>query len=239
MKGRLLILFWLTGSSLLAQENSLFIALSGGAGIPTRYFRSTTVTPVGIGNGIWASPGYALTGWNADIALVYRPKNFFAFFTALVRNQNNTMNRQSLGSNHGNNLQVTTGSWNTLSYLFGLTKIGFTSEDEGSTHAYLRLLLGPSRCHLPATNVTGIYNNQPYQHFQRSANVYAMAYLLGLGAKIPVSKHIGVIMNFDYFVTRAEFKKVTTVHNGSIYSENTIKQDITVFSVGAGLVLAL
>lgn len=231
---RLLILFLLAGFNLHAQEKSFSFAISGGAGIPTSHFRSGEVHAVWLSQ-VVVSPGYARTGWNADLSFAYKPLTFFASFAALIRNQDNSLNTGALGDNHGDKLVTRANHWNTTSFLFGLSSHGINQYNQ-RVKFYIKLLFGPAYCQLPSVTVEGMINNKPYFYHQSGQTVFSASYLIGGGMRIPVGKRIGVLINLDYFLTRAEFKAVrVTNSNGSLTTSQTIKQNITVISIGAGL----
>lgn len=230
---RALILLLLAVSTGAAQEKKFAIAFGGGVGIPTGYFRLKEIYPAGFRQ-VVVSPGYAIPGWNADLLLAYKPARFFAAFTSLMRYQDNPMDANAVAKNHGADFHARVGHWQTRSFLLGLASKGIFPRSSEGLKFYLKLLMGPAYCQLPAVSVDGV--NQNYQYYQSAATTYAMAYLLGGGMRLRIGEHVGILVNADYFLTKAEFTDVRVERTNGSGSENLkIKQNITVFSLGIGL----
>ena len=233
MKTRLLLFILFECMILLAHsQDKGYIVLSLGSGFPTGDFGSNNINN--------EAAGFATTGTIVDLSLAQKFGNNFGM-TLLARIQVNGVDTDPLleelsAEYPGIPWTAEEHNWATEAFMGGF--YGSFPLGNGKFNFETRALIGLVRSVSPEFTFSAFTNNHYYEATTLSATADAFGYLFGVGFKLGIGKHLGVLLNVDYLGANPEFEDVMSYTRiDAIYntSSNTFQQSFGSLNVGVGI----
>ena len=182
--------------------------------------------------------GLATTGFYFDLGYQYQfEKNFgaIAMFNWKVNGIDKQALNYTLPTGSGGSSSVSATPWKMSSFLAGFTQdLPLTKNDKLSL--VFRELAGVQFTSSPEINYSysipgvGASSSQ-----QESSNSTAFSYLLGMGFKYKLSDKLALKLNGDYHSSTPKF--MITTYPADAPVEQEVKQNVSTFNVGVGLVI--
>lgn len=183
-----------------------YIGFSLGAAIPTGDFASTDINS--------DNSGFAQTG--LTIQLVNFGYTFGGNFgiAGMWSGAAFALDVESLAKNAGlSGMTVESDLWSFGAFMGGL----LVSLPSNSMNVDFRFMIGSGSGTAPEMSISGFVNGSHVDIIQNSASAMSLAYDLGIGLRLNVSKLISLNLFMDYLGCKATF--VTDIYAGSLFLE--------------------
>jgi hypothetical protein len=195
-----LFVICITASNLYAQTNRWSVAASFGVASPVGKFGNTDIFD--------STSAFAKTGFAINVEAVYRFSKYFGV-SILLTGQNNPVDTKVMRQKFektvpGAYFDITSGDWNIGKAMAGVY-LTVPLDDEERLNLFLRLMAGGMKTTLPKIKVTEVFysdslgNIAASQFSQNKVPLsWTFAYLIGVGAKLNLSKTYFVQGSIDF-----------------------------------------